>query len=392
MKLLKTTKTGLFILFLLLSGLNLRAQDADTTFHLITCGPGIETYSVYGHSALLIVYNKTDSVYNWGVFNFDVPNFAWNFAKGRLSYWLGSEPFSKFLKSYFYEKRYVISQKINLEADEKKLIMDLIHVNLLPENVSYRYDFFYDDCSTRIRDLLEKAIGKDLTYPPEDTDDRPTFREMTGKYQKVYPWLQFGIDLIMGSPGDLEADFRDRMFLPIDMMNGLSAATINRNGRQIPLLQSPVTVLDFPPIIIEQNFFTTPFFVFSILLVIVLFLSLHMKSRAYNNMMDFMLFFIFAILAILMIFFNFFTDHQQMKWNYLIVGFNPFLLMCLVSILLNREGKMWFRIVFYITAAFLLGSLFLPQSFNVAIYPLLLIMLARSSARSRFEWNPMALK
>jgi hypothetical protein len=321
-----------------------------------------------------------------------VPNFAWNFAKGRLSYWLGSEPLSKFLRNYFYEKRYVISQKINLEADEKKMIMDLIHVNLLPENSKYRYDFFYDDCSTRIRDLLEKAIGKDLIYPPDDTADRPTFREMTGNYQKVYPWLQFGIDLIMGSPGDLKADFRDRMFLPIDLKNGLSSATINRNGLQVPLLQSPITVLDFPPIIIEQNFFTTPFFIFSILLVIVLFLSLHMKSRAYNNMMDFMLFFIFAILAILMIFFNFFTDHQQMKWNYLIVGFNPFLIMCLVSIFLNREGKIWFRIVFYITAAFLLGSLFLPQTFNAAIYPLLLIMMARSSARSRFEWNPMTLK
>jgi len=214
MKVLINTKTCLLILFFLLSGTGSRAQDTDTTFHLITCGPGTETYSVYGHSALLIVYNKTDSVYNWGMFDFDRPNFAWNFAKGRLNYWLGSEPFSKFLRSYFYEERYVISQKIDLEADEKKMIMDLIHVNLLPENYEYRYDFFYDDCSTRIRDLLEKAIGKDLIYPPDDTDDRPTFREMTGKYQKVYPWLQFGIDLIMGSPGDLEADFRERMFLP----------------------------------------------------------------------------------------------------------------------------------------------------------------------------------
>lgn len=389
MQILRNIRTALFIILLLLLGIRSVAQQSDTTFHLITCGPGTATYSIYGHSALLIIYNDKDSVYNWGMFTFDTDFFAWKFAKGRLDYFLGSEPLDSFLRSYFYEERYVISQKINLEAGEKKMIIDMIRVNLLPGNIAYRYDFFYDDCSTRIRDLLEKALGEKLVYPPEENGSIPTFREMTGKYQKIYPWLQFGIDLIMGSPGDKKAGVRDRMFLPLDMMEGLSASTINRDGRQIPLLQSKIAILDFPPKIVSHSFYTTPFFIFSILLVVVIFLSLNMKNRSYISIMDFILFFIFAFLAILMIFFNFFTDHQQMRWNFNIVLFNPLLIMCLVSILLNREGKIWFRIVFAITAAFLPGSVFLPQEFNIAVYPLALIILARSSARSRFSWNPL---
>ena len=132
----------------------------DTIVYLITCNPGTETYSIYGHSALRIV-NKTDNtdlVYNWGVFDFSTPNFAWKFARGRLEYMLEKETMNNFLRTYLYEERTVFSQRINLLPDETRLLLLLINENLKPENVKYLYDFFYDDCSTRIRDLLE--IGR----------------------------------------------------------------------------------------------------------------------------------------------------------------------------------------------------------------------------------------
>ncbi|MFA5819785.1 MAG: DUF4105 domain-containing protein [Bacteroidales bacterium] len=382
-----------FLLILYIPGI-FSQPGTDTIVYLLTCGPGTETYSIYGHSAIRIVIpeKKSDTVYNWGVFDFSTPNFAWKFAKGRLDYNLGVVSLQNFLQVYFFEQRFVYSQKMNLSAEETKLLIALINDNLKPENVSYRYDFFYDDCSTRIRDLLEKSIGKKLLYPPAETGEVPTFREMVGKYQNPFPWLKFGVDLIMGSPGDKKAAFRDRMFLPLDMQNGLSETVINRGGKMIPLLQNPEAILDFDPPVIKQKFLTSPEVVFTILLIIVLILSALVKSKKINNLFDIIIFSIFSILALLMIFFNFFTDHQQMKWNLNIIWLNPFILICLVTLILNKTGSVWFRILFFITGAFLVFHLFLPQAFNIAFIPLVVILLIRSSVRAGFEWNPFSLK
>lgn len=366
-------------------------QTLKADVYLLTCGPGTETYSIYGHSALRIVIPESsiDDVYNWGVFDFSTSNFAWKFAKGRLDYMLDDVTFKGFLKGYFFEKRYVHSQKINLDEDETLRLISLINVNMEPGNRQYRYDFFYDDCSTRIRDLLEKAIGEKLLYPPVKEENMPTFREMVSKYQSPYPWLQFGIDLIMGSPGEESANFRDRMFLPLDLQSGLSELVIKRNGNMIPLLQNTELVLDFDPPVIKSNFLTTPATLFTLLLIFVIILSA-LKNKAINNLMDIIIFFLFSIFAGLMIFFNFFTDHQQMKWNLNIIWLNPVIILCLISLIFHYAGTIWFRIVFYVSAVFLLIQFALPQHFNLAIFPLLLILLVRTSFRSDFNWNPLS--
>ena len=245
---------------------NIHSQTGnDTLVYLLTCGTGTETYSIYGHSALRVVIpeKNQDLVYNWGVFDFDTPNFAWKFAKGRLDYMLAVEDVKSFLQIYNYEKRYVYSQRLNLTGSETSRLITLINENLRPENIKYRYDFFYDDCSTRIRDLIEKSVGEKLLYPPDEGKKSPTFRDMVGKYQDPFPWLKFGIDLIMGSTSDKEASFRDRMFLPMDLQKELSETVINRDGKMIPLLQNPDIILDFDPPVIKQNILLSPPFVFT---------------------------------------------------------------------------------------------------------------------------------
>jgi hypothetical protein len=366
----------------------------DTVIYLITCGPGTETYSIYGHSALRvkILSDNSDVVYNWGVFDFDTPNFAWKFAKGRLDYMLVAEKLQSFMQGYYFEKRYVLSQRINISASETKRLIDLINENLKPENVKYRYDFFYDDCTTRIRDLLEKSVGENLLYPPEVTGKSPTFREMVGKYQNMYPWLKFGVDLLMGYSADKKTSFRDRMFLPIDMKNELSETVINRSGRMIPLLQNPEILLDFETPKVKQIFFTTPVFVFTLLLIFVIILSAMLKSKKTIKLIDIFIFGIFSVLSVLMIFFNFFTDHQQMKWNLNIIWLSPFILLCLLSLLLNRAGTLWFRIVFFISVLFLAIQIVLPQSFNYSFFPLVIMLVVRSSVRAGFQWNPLSIK
>jgi hypothetical protein len=382
------------LLFILISFNNASSQaPGDTVACLLTCGPGTETYSIYGHSALRIIIPEKheDSVYNWGVFDFETPNFAWKFAKGRLDYMLAAQSLNSFLGVYVFEQRYVYSQTINLDSKEVRILVDLINENLKPENRKYRYDFFYDDCSTRIRDLLEKAIGEKLKYPPSETGKIPTFRDMVARYQNPFPWLRFGVDLIMGSTADKKAVFRDRMFLPIDLKNELSEALVNRSGKMIPLLQNPVILVDFRPPVVKQNFFTAPPFVFTLIITVILILASLIKSRKIIRIIDIIIYSVFSILSVLMIFFNFFTDHLQMKWNLNIIWLNPFILLCLAMLILNKPGTIWFRIVFIFSAGFLILQFVLPQDFNFAFSLLTIILLVRSSVRCEYEWNPLTL-
>lgn len=382
------------LLFLLISISKVFSQSSnDTVAYLITCGPGTETYSIYGHSALRIVIpeRQADVVYNWGVFDFNTKNFTWKFAKGRLDYMLIAEAPKGFLQSYFFEQRYVFSQKINIDPVETRKLVTLINENMRPENVRYRYDFFYDDCSTRIRDLLEKSIGEKLKYPPPETGKIPTFRDMVARYQNPYPWLRFGVDLIMGSTSDTKARFRDRMFLPIELKDGLSKLTVERSGKRIPLLQNPEVLIDFDAPAVKQNFLISPPFVFTLLIILVLILAALTKSRKIIRIIDIIIYSVFSLLSILMIFFNFFTDHAQMKWNLNIIWLNPIIILCLVMIILKKEGVIWFRIVFFISAGFLLIHSLLPQDFNIAFSLMTILLLIRSSVRCGFDWNPLNL-
>jgi hypothetical protein len=387
-------KIMLILSFIVASGyIHLYPQvSSSDQAYLVTCAPGTETYSIYGHSALRIKnsYCGTDSIYNWGVFDFSTPHFAWKFAKGRLDYMLDVNAPQSFLGEYFYERRSVYEQKINLEPDEMAKLLDLLKENLKPENAKYRYDFFYDDCSTRIRDLLEKSVGSKLQYPPEEKE-QPTFREMVGKYQMPYPWLKLGIDLIMGTPGERKTTLRGRMFLPIDLQDGLSQALVNREGRMVPLLRNPEILLQFDPPVIKSRFYTTPVFLFTLLLVaIIVLLSLNRK-KCFNRILDILLFSVFSALSILMIFFNFFTDHMQMRWNLNIIWLSPFIMICLASLILNKGWKIWFRLVFCLCFIAFLIQLFLPGGYNTAFLPLILILMIRSAARSGFNWNPLSL-
>lgn len=380
------------IIFLFSSNMHSQ-EESNPEVYLLTCGPGVETYSRWGHSALRIVDNSngTDWVYNWGVFDFSTPAFAWKFARGRLEYMLGVTTYERFIQEYFMEGRWMQSQKINLEPRETKQLLNLIAENLKPENIKYRYDFFYDDCSTRIRDLLEKSIGNIMIYPPDIKKEMPSFRFMVGKYLSPAPWLKFGIDLLMGSSGNKKASVRDRMFLPIDMQEGLSSIVINRSGKMIPLLQNPQTILESKLDIRKKSFFIEPLFIFSALLIVIIIASGLIRDLKTNKIFDIMLFSVFSILALMMIFFNFFTDHQQMRSNFNIVWLNPFIILCLLSLIFNKSWYRFFRIVFGLSAIWFFIILMFPGSFNPAFMPLLLILMVRSSARSEFMWNPLSL-
>jgi hypothetical protein len=382
----------LFLIAFCLQGL-MSQSDESRSVYLITVDPGDQIYSIYGHSALRIVDVRagTDEFYNWGVFDFDTPNFAWKFAKGRLDYLLDVNSPDSFLGEYIYERRTVRQQKINFESSEIDKLAELLKENLKPENIKYRYDFFYDDCSTRIRDLIEKAVGSKIIYPPAEKGSQPSFREEVGKYQQPYPWKQFGINLIMGRPGERITDLRSRMFLPLEMMDGLSQAVVNRDGKLLPLLSNQSLLLQFDPPVVRNSFFISPVFLFSLILILLIIQLALYKGKKLNRIIDIILFTVFSCLAVLMVFFNFFTDHVQMRWNLNIIWLSPFIIVCLVALILDKPWESWFKTVFWLSSIAFIIQIILPRGYVFSFIPLILILMLRSAARAGFKWNPLAL-
>jgi len=360
-----------------------QVSSPDTSVYLITCAPGNEIYSIYGHSALRVVIHSsgTDLVYNWGVFDFRTKNFAWKFAKGKLNYMLGVYPYDLFLRDYMMERRSVISQRVNIEKQDLDMLMYLLNENLRPENIFYRYDFLYDNCATRIRDLFEKVYSSRLIYPPDERKDLPTFREKITEYQRFYPWLNAGIDFLLGLPVDRKASFRDRMFLPEDLQKNLSRAVVNNNRMMIPLLESPELILEFDSHQVKPSGFLSPFVILSLIFILVLILSTKL-SKAFLYYSDILLFSIFSLLSLLMIFFGFVTDHEQTRWNLNMIWSNPLVPFCLAALVLNKEWAYIFRMVFWLSVLFILIALVLPGKINMALIPAVMILALRSAARA----------
>ena len=217
---------------------------------LLTCSPGQDLYSIYGHNALRIrdASSGLDWVYNYGTFDFNTPNFYLKFLRGRLDYELSRERFERFMAAYQYEGRRVTEQNLLLDSLQLQSLFARLENNYLPENRAYRYDFFFDNCATRIRDLAGQLC------PAPDWQNNLelgslTYRDLIKQYQQPYPWADFGIDLIIGRRADQIAGPSGSQFIP-DFLSSAFVATacsgtspIAGPGRQILSAQQPASAV-----------------------------------------------------------------------------------------------------------------------------------------------------
>lgn len=362
----------------LFSGSSAKAEAADSTdVYLLTCAPGTESYSIYGHTALRIVIRgqKFDRVYNWGLFDFTTPNFTFRFAKGKLDYMVGTHDYNLFLNEYLSEGRSVWSQKINLTNAEKENLFALINENLKPENIRYRYDFFFDNCATRIRDIIEKAAVDTVIYA--EKAKLQTFRQLIDPRQKVLPWLDFGADFLLGLQADRKASPSEEMFLPVYLMENLSTARVIRNGNPEELLGPPETVIDFTGVIQEKS---QPWIPQALLYAVLLFVVLVTFVFGLPNLgliTDIIIYSVFSLLAILLIFSNFFSEHDAMHYNLLILAINPLILVLLIFILRKKKAVILSRTALTLALIFFPAALIAGQGINPAIIPLVLILMIR---------------
>lgn len=360
------------------------SQVADSTdVYLITCAPGNATYSVYGHTALRIRVRGTnvDRVYNWGIFDFSTPNFAFRFAKGRLDYMLGAYGYDDFVNEYIAEGRAVWSQTLNLTAAEKEKLFELINENLKPENVKYRYDFFFDNCATRIRDILAASATDTIIFPAKE--ESLTFRQLIDPHQKVSPWLDFGADMLLGLQADRKATVADEMFLPVFLKENLTASVIVHDNNHEPVVGEPVTVVDLPPVPSLAPSWI-PQLVFWLALLFVILVTFAVKVPWLKRITDIILYFLYSVLALVLVFTNIFSEHDALHFNLLFLGINILIPVLFGFILADKKAVRLSRIALYVSALWIPASLIAGQGINPALIPLVLIIMVRLFRHSEF--------
>ena len=226
-------------LLILITSVGKAQLSEQANISVLTCGPYDELYSAFGHSAFRIhdPVNNINVTCNYGTFDFNQPNFYLNFARGNNLYKLSIQDYQRFEDVYIYENRFIHEQVLNLTSEQKQKLFAYLQWNSKPENASYYYDYFYDNCSTKIRDVLLEALGKDVIFDESHITTDYTIRELTDFYLKKLPWGDLGIDICLGLPMDKKAAPLEYMFLPDYVESAFDHASIVQNGSTVPLVK-----------------------------------------------------------------------------------------------------------------------------------------------------------
>ncbi|MEN0049760.1 MAG: DUF4105 domain-containing protein [Bacteroidota bacterium] len=354
---------------------NLRLSDS-VRISLVTGAPSPHNlYSQFGHSAIRVVDYKQglDISFNYGTFDFDAPGFYLKFLRGQLNYMLSVSSTAPLARYYQQEGRSLIDQEFLLDKEETKAVADFLVYNYQPENRFYLYDFFYDNCATRIRDIFEKEVSG-FTYE-EAAVETYTFRQMLDLY--VGGWTNFGMDLILGYTTDQETNMRAQMFLPDYLMKNLTQFAKN-DGQ--PLLGAPQLLNNVQEVAEARKGFLSPMLVMILLFLVTVAISFFTKEKT-KKIFDRIFLTLLGVMGIFMLFMWFGTDHWTTTKNLNIVWASPFFFL-----LLFRDWKFIYIIGLVGAIVVLLGWTLLPQQFHMAFIPILLAIVLR--CLDNLAWIP----
>jgi len=319
-------KKVLFVLlmaFATVSNAATKQLSPNSEVILFTCTQGPELYAGFGHSALWVSdpENGIDRLYNYGTFDFDTPGFYTKFVRGKLDYMLSVTRLRRFLEEYNYRKLGVTGQTLNLSIMERQTVYDFMENNYLPENRFYKYDFFFDNCATRIRDVIfEKANGeKTINYKLPDQ----SLREMLFPYLTQTPWTKFGINMILGLPSDQKGTNWSCMFLPEMMQQAFQNTTINENGTSRKLVKTEVKYLDLR-IDFTNKKYNDPIAFFGLIMLTIGILSFfEIKKGKKLIKLDKTIFTISVVAGLFLLFMWLGTDHLATEKNMNILWLLP---------------------------------------------------------------------
>ncbi|MEQ9303002.1 MAG: DUF4105 domain-containing protein, partial [Marinoscillum sp.] len=357
---------------------NIQLSD-EAEISVMTLGPYQgEIYSAFGHSAIHLSdpVRNVEWVYNYGVFDFDQENFFLNFARGKMLYQLGMSNYGSFKRHYERENRFIIEQRLNLTQEEKQQLIDFLAENYKPENREYYYNYVYDNCATKIRDVLlvnfPGRIALDTSYVVEDK----TIRDLMDDYLSFQPWGDWIIDIGLGMQIDVVATGYEYMFLPDYIQKSFEGATLDRDSVTVPLVAETIHVFTPEPEDNATGIFT-PFNFFVILFFVVgFFTNRDFKKEKRTKWIDPVIFSIAGILGWWLVFLWAGTDHLS-KENINLFWAIPFHVPLVYLLGVKKLQKM-LSLYFLVISVWYLMLLILwtafPQPLHQALIPLVLIM------------------
>jgi hypothetical protein len=362
-----------------------QTDSCNLRISLLTCGPGEDLYSVFGHTAVRVTDRiaHTDIIYNYGTFDFSDPDFYIKFVKGKLLYFVSVEQYRDFVYEYQLENRSIIEQLLDLNCTEKYNLSNALITNAREENKYYFYEFLFDNCSTRVRDILKKNIEDSIHFKNILPHPVPTFRNMLHVCldNGGQDWSKLGIDLALGSLIDRKPTNEEAMFLPDYLMKGFDSAYVKDSA----LIKSKRTILSSRPLA-KDGGLLTPINTSIFLLVAIFVLTLLNKkwSRSFLNIFDVALFFILGGIGCFLVFMWIGTEHDLTANNYNLLWALPAHFILSFFVLRNRN---WVRKYFLLSATYylllvLLWSL-IPQGMNAAFLPVAILAGLRSFVRSK---------
>ena len=383
-----------FVLFVIVPLLSMSAQQLSykSQVSILTVDDGDEIYSTYGHSAIRISdpIKGYDYVYNYGVFNFNDPNFVGRFVLGNLLYRLGIVEFDRFVLSYRISNQTVSEQILDLSLEKRQQVFDYLNRNLLPENVNYRYDYFHENCATKVYDLFAVTLGDSLDLNIDRENYRNEgFRGMIKPHlQGGMEWAKFGIDFITGYKIDKEVIAEKTMFLPKNLESIFASAKVFNNNQWVPIVKNQRVVYKsrFKPYD-SFSWWLSPMFVCWMLFVLVFIISLIGWIKGNQSwVFERVLWSINTLMGFLLVFLWFFTEHQAFGGNLNVLWLSPLSLVFLFkgSGVIGRTIKKSMSMIIILMTVF---WWFAPQSFNTAAFPLLLIFVVRIIKRIEGNFN-----
>lgn len=376
----------------------------NATISLLTYSPSEQLYTAFGHSAIRVKdpRNSMDMVYNYGTFDFDEPGFYLKFMRGKLNYKLSAYDFRYVELEQQRRQMDVREQVFDLTLAQKQALFDFLNTNLLPENRFYLYDFFYDNCATRIRDAFEIVLGEsfqlDTTFIA--VENRKTFRQLVDEYMALQPWGDFGIDLALGVRIDQPTSPYHYMFLPDYLTQGLGGSLVIRDNKKNPLVKQDKIIMtgkttgnstsssveprtdvsrtDIPHWATPR--WTNPRWVFITLFALFLVWTILTRNQKPVHWPDIVFFTLIGLLGTLLLILWLATDHQTTKENWNLLWAHP--LHLLTATLLTRKqlgigAKLYFLIngLFYL--GLIAGSEVIPQEYHPAVIPLIALIAFR---------------
>ncbi|MDR1644240.1 MAG: DUF4105 domain-containing protein [Tannerellaceae bacterium] len=358
----------------------------EARISLLTCSPTDEAvFTVYGHTAIRVADpaapdGALDLVFNYGIFDFSQGDFIYRFTKGETDYKLGITPFANFLPAYSHSGAGVTEQILNLTADEKDRLWKALLLNARPENATYRYNFFFDNCATRPVQLIEQSVDGHITYhrPPE----QKTFRQQINHCMRHQPWLIFGCQIALGKPTDRIPTAREEFFLPLILEKAFDEATITTpDGQERPLVAEHRTLLDAHPQPAPVTRFTPLAATLLCLALTLLITCYEWKKKTRYAAFDSLLFAVAGLSGTIIYYLAFVSEHPSTWPNYLIFALHPFHLAGAIITPVKKTAKAAYYYHFINFAALTLMLMtwpLIPQHLHIALLPLIASLWTRS--------------